>query len=78
MDLAEYLFKKKIKRKDFAKIVGCTEAALSYICKRERTPNLLLAVRIVMASKGEVNFHELLTEEQEKKLGLKKYLFKEI
>lgn len=75
MDLAVYLFKNKIKRKDFAKMVGCTHGALSYMCKRARTPNLLLAVKIFIACKGEVGFHEMLREDEERGLEFAKALF---
>lgn len=63
MDLDEYLWKMRLKKKEFCRLVGTEPTNLYYITKRKHTPNLGLALRINYATSGEVTMEDLLTKE---------------
>jgi plasmid maintenance system antidote protein VapI len=66
MDLEQYLFIKKIKQKDFAKKVGCSQAHISVICAKKRRPSPDMAIKMVEATAGEVSLTDLLFPDREK------------
>jgi len=68
MRLAEYLEAKSLTASAFAESVGITPTALSRYLGGQRTPCLEVAGRIVVASKGEVDFHDHLDPTLAKKI----------
>ena len=63
MDLDEYLWRNKIKQKDFCEKIKIRAHTLSLLVRKIHTPRLYIAVNIVHATKGEVSYKELLREE---------------
>lgn len=74
MELDYYLWKNKIKNKDFAKRCGIAPPTLSVIVHKKRSPLLLTAIKINAETKGQVSLYELLTEEDRKIID-EKYSF---
>lgn len=64
MQLAEYLFRKKIKQTEFAKTVGVSRVHLGEILRGRRRPSISLARRIEQATEGDVSKEELLFPEE--------------
>ena len=59
MELDYYLFKTKIKYKDFAKKIGVQPHHLSSIVHKRVNPNLITAIKIIDATEGKVSLKEL-------------------
>lgn len=59
MELDYYLYKNKIKHKDFAKKIGLVPHRLSVIVHKRASPNLVTAIKIHEASEGKVSYKEL-------------------
>lgn len=72
VDLDYYLWKNKIRHKDFAKAVGISLNTLSMIVNKKRTVNLATAIKIHLETKGAVSLYNLLLPE-EKEVVNKKY-----
>lgn len=58
MTLAEYLLKNDLRAAHFAEAVGITHSALSKYLAGHQTPGLEVAGRILVASKGAIDFHD--------------------
>lgn len=58
MTLAEYLTSQKLTASAFADAAGITPSALSRYLSGNRTPTIEAAGRIVVASRGAVDFHD--------------------
>lgn len=67
MDLDEYLWRNKIKQKDFACKVGIQSHSLSNIVKKKVNPSLYVAMKIVQLTEGQVDYIDLLKEESLKR-----------
>jgi transcriptional regulator with XRE-family HTH domain len=59
MDLKTYLELKNINVKDFAEIVGVNSATISRYINWQRKPDIVIANRIVKATKGKVTHQDL-------------------
>lgn len=64
MQLAEYLFRKKIKQTEFARRVGVSRVHLGEILRGRRRPSIGLAKKIEQATDGDVSKEELLFPEE--------------
>lgn len=64
MQLAEYLFRHRIKQTEFAKRVGVSRVHLGEILRGRRRPSISLARRIEHSTSGEVSKEELLFPEE--------------
>lgn len=62
MDLDEYLWRNRITVRDFSIKVGCTENTLLKIKHRRGSPGLLIALKIVKCSDGQIALEELLSK----------------
>jgi hypothetical protein len=62
MDLHYYLWENGLNHGDFAKSIGLCPGSLSKIVHRKVTPNLFTALKIVVATKGEVTFPDLISD----------------
>ena len=62
MELDFYLWKYKIKNKDFAEDVDIGPSHFSMIKRRKISPCLMHAIRIHEHTKGKVTFREMLKE----------------
>lgn len=59
MDLKTYLESRSFTKKEFAKLIGISSAAVSnYICKK-RKPALDIAIKIEQVTKGKVSAQDL-------------------
>lgn len=67
MELDFYLFKNKIKHRDFAKTIGITESHLSTLIHKKMNPNILTIIKILEATKGRVSIYELVREKDQLK-----------
>jgi DNA-binding XRE family transcriptional regulator len=74
MDLDEYLWRHRIKQKDFAELLGVRQATVHCLRKRKSTPLLLLALNVVAVTRGAVDIESLLNHSDELKLKVKKEL----
>lgn len=72
MDLDFYLWKNKIKQKDFAKRLGITAANLSLLQSRAVSPSTVAALIIHLETDGEVSFVDLLKDKD--RIRFKDYL----
>ena len=59
MELDYYLFKNKIKHKDFAKKIGIQPHHLSALVHKKVNPNLITAIKIYDASHGQISYKEM-------------------
>lgn len=71
MKLDEYLWRNKIKRKDFAKKTNIEPHSLSNIVNGRVSPKLYTAINIVEATEGIVSYRDLLREDDLKNLSIK-------
>ena len=62
MDLKEYLWRNQRTLSSLAEEVGVSENSLIHYKLRRRTPNLLLALKIVKATDSQVTLYELLSK----------------
>lgn len=60
MNLDEYLWKNKVRQRDFAALIGSTDSMVSWLRSGGRRPSVELAKRIEKATNGEVTAVELL------------------
>ena len=65
MNLRMYLFSKRISVTEFSKVLGCSRVHLSAVINGQRTPSLMLAKSIELATNGEVKAESLLQENKE-------------
>jgi transcriptional regulator with XRE-family HTH domain len=65
MDLRNYLKKNNIKRRDFAFLIDTYETTLKSYIYKKTTPSVLTALKILSASKFEVNINTLLSYSDE-------------
>lgn len=72
MDLDFYLWKNKIKQKDFAKRLGITAANLSLLQSRAVSPSTVAALIIHLETNGEVSLVDLLKDKD--RVRFKDYL----
>ena len=70
MDLEEYLWRKEMSILEFSKKISATYANLHKIVKKKRSPSMVTALKIVAESEGKVNFIDLISESDCKKLGV--------
>lgn len=63
MDIDTFLWQKRMTMREFAIMVGVTEVSIQKYKQRKNSPNLLIALKIVKASEGEITLHELLKKE---------------
>jgi DNA-binding XRE family transcriptional regulator len=63
MDLDEYLWRNKIRQKDFCKKIQIQAHTLSLLVRKKHTPRLSIAINIHTVTKGQVEFKELLRPE---------------
>lgn len=63
MNLDEYLFRHKISKTEFAKLIGVSRTYIHDIIARRRTPRPPLAKKIEEATRGKVTRNELLFPE---------------
>ena len=63
MDLESYLQKKKLQKKEFAKLIRVSNACISHIVNKKREPSLEIARRIIKETKGKVNVSDLFNPE---------------
>ena len=68
MQLDEYLWKNKIKQKDFAPLIGLAPHSLSMIVQKKVSPKLYVAINIISKTEGKVTYAELLREKDLGKL----------
>jgi len=68
MELDYYLFKNKIKNKDFAQEIGIGLSTLNNILTKRATPNLRNAWKITLATHREVDFSDLLSTTDNKEI----------
>lgn len=62
MEIKQYLDSRNISQKEFAELMGISEAAVSHYYNRRRTPHLEIAMRIVGFTKGKVDYKDLLVK----------------
>ena len=62
MELGYYLFKNRIKIKDFAFRVGVVPYHMTKIIQKRVTPSLVTALKIHEETDGEVSFREMVRE----------------
>lgn len=72
MDLDEFLWRQKISQKDFAAKIYQTECQVSSYVNRRRTPSLRIAIKIYEATKGIVDYKEMLNKKEQKIFNQKK------
>lgn len=70
MKLEEYLFRARITKSDFAKMLDVSRPHLSQIIADKRRPSAKLAKRILEITKGHVSIEELLFPEEFPSLSL--------
>lgn len=78
MELDYYLFKNKIKHKDFAEEIEVAPSTVTALAEKRFNPKLVIAMRIMLATKGKVMPIDLLKEKDFptiKKLESKHELF---
>lgn len=68
MQLDYYLWKYKIKQKDFAKTIGVSPACLIQIIKKNVNTRISIAIKIVIATGGKVSFVDLLRDKELKEI----------
>lgn len=66
MELDYWLFKNKVKHKEFAKKVGIMPHRLSLIVNKKATPSLLTAIAIHEHTNGQVSYKEMVKLEDRK------------
>jgi len=64
MKLDEYLFRKKISKKDFADQLGISRGHLQHILSGSKNPSIKLARQIEEITKGKVTKEEILFPEE--------------
>jgi len=74
MDLDEYLWRKKIKQKVFAEMVGVQLGTIHHLRRRAKTPSLSLALNIVDVTNGEIEIENLMSLSDALKRDVKKKL----
>ncbi len=67
MHLEEYLYSKGISRRKFARLVGVSDAFISFVANGRRKPSPAVARRIEEASKGQVTIEDLFYPHQKTK-----------
>lgn len=68
MDLDEYLWKTRTTQLQFAQKLGVYPHTINRICQKKTSPKLLMAIRIVEATEGQVTYKDLLRKEDAEKL----------
>jgi len=68
MDIDEYLWRKRRTVRSFAIELGITDNSVLKYKHKRGTPRLLIALKIVKASGGEITLEELLTKEEAEEL----------
>lgn len=63
MELFEYLYRSKMKKKDLADILGITKGSVSGLNQRKHSCNLLTAAKIIHMSEGLITLEDLMTYE---------------
>ena len=67
MDLDEYLWRNKRTLKELCSKVDCTPCTMNKIKHRRSSPKLVLALKLVEETGGQVSLKELLGREDEKR-----------
>ena len=70
MDLGYYLWKNKIRQAHFAKKIGINPSSLCQIISRKFTPKLVTALKIMMETKGNVTFYDLMKDKDREDIKL--------
>lgn len=65
MELGLWLYKNRCKKVQMAADIGSHYQTIMAIAQGARTPTLLMALKIVEYTNGEVDFHELLSEKDQ-------------
>jgi len=68
MNLDEWAWKNKVSMREMSRRTGIGHITLSHIKRGKTKPKLLNALRIVQATKGEVELISFLNDEDRKKL----------
>lgn len=68
MDIDEYLWRSRRTVRSLAIQVDTTDNSILKYKHKRGTPRLLMAMKIVKASEGQITLEELLTEEERKDL----------
>lgn len=71
MKLSDYLKKNGLTHDAFSKKVNVTRPMITFLVNRTTNPSVRLIKRIENETKGEVSFHDLLTEDTHRKTQLK-------
>jgi hypothetical protein len=67
MDLDEYLWRNRVTIRDLAIKIGCTENTLLKIKHRRGSAGLLIAIKIVKCSDGQIALEQLLSKKDVEK-----------
>jgi transcriptional regulator with XRE-family HTH domain len=62
MELKEYLESRCMSYLEFSKLIGVTPGAVGHYCLKRRMPHLLIAMKIKEATKGKVDFLDLISK----------------
>ena len=68
--LGYYLWKNKIRQAHFAKKIGINPSSLCQIISRKFTPKLVTALKIMMETKGNVTFYDLMKDKDREDIKL--------
>ena len=63
MELFEYLYRSKMKKKDLADIIGITKGSMSGLNQRKHSCSLLTAAKLIHISEGLMTLEDLMTED---------------
>ena len=64
MDLDEYLWRTRQTQQDFSKKTGISTQSLSAYLHKVQSPKLLNAIKIHVASEGQITYPEMLTDKE--------------
>ena len=66
MNLDEYMWRNKLSASRVARDIDCSTNTLGKIRRRESSTGLLLAIKLIKISDGQITIEELLSEKGEK------------
>jgi DNA-binding XRE family transcriptional regulator len=72
MKLKEYLKKQSITHKNFGKMIGVSQAYVTFMVSGKRMPSLTLMQRIIKSTNGEVNIGDFFNHDTPSKLRSEK------
>ncbi len=62
MDLAQYIYEKRLTKISLARQLDISQNYLLWLCQKKKTPSVKLAMKIIELAEGDIGLHELYPE----------------